>query len=78
MPFVSALTPICVVVRLANARRRPRVPAIVATGTDALYQYWLVQWLVLLAWIFGSFSSSVVLMVVLFSWVVLHVPIKVI
>ena len=37
--FVCALAPVCAVVRLASAQRRPRVPAIVATGTDALYQY---------------------------------------
>ena len=33
--FVSALAPVCAVTRLASARRRPKIPAIVATGTDA-------------------------------------------
>ena len=33
--FVSALAPFFAVVHLASARRRPKVPAIVATGTDA-------------------------------------------
>ena len=56
--FVCTLAPVCAVVRLASAQRRPRVPAIVATGTDALYQYQLVQWPVLLVWMFVSFSSS--------------------
>ena len=35
--FVSALASVCAVARLASARRRPRVPAIVAAGTDASY-----------------------------------------
>ena len=33
--FVSALAPVCAVARLASARRRPRVPAIIAAGADA-------------------------------------------
>ena len=33
--FVSALSPVCAVARVASARRRPRVPAIVAAGADA-------------------------------------------
>ena len=33
--FVSALAPVCAVARLANAQRRPRVPAIVVAGADA-------------------------------------------
>ena len=32
--FVSALTPVCAVARLASARRRPRVPVIIAAGAD--------------------------------------------
>ena len=32
--FVSALAPVCAVARFANARRRPRVPAIDAAGAD--------------------------------------------
>ena len=32
--FVCALAPVCAVVRPASARRRPKVPAIVAIGTD--------------------------------------------
>jgi len=32
--FVSALAPVCVVARLASARRRPRVPVIIAAGAD--------------------------------------------
>ena len=65
--FVCALAPVCDVARLASARCSPRVPAIVATGTDALYQYRLVQWLVLLAWIFGSFSSSDIAIAIKFN-----------
>ena len=33
--FVSVLASVCAVARLASAQRRPKVPAIVATGTDA-------------------------------------------
>ena len=33
--FVNALAPVCAVARLASARRRPRVPAIIAAGADA-------------------------------------------
>ena len=32
--FVSALAPVCAMVRLASARRKPRVPAIDAAGAD--------------------------------------------
>jgi len=32
--FVSALAPVCAVACFANARRRPRVPAIDAAGAD--------------------------------------------
>ena len=35
--FVSALAPVCAVTRLASARRRPIVPASVATGADVLH-----------------------------------------
>ena len=35
--FVSALAPVCAVARLASARRRPIVPASVATGADVLH-----------------------------------------
>ena len=35
--FVSALAPVCVVTRLASARRKPRVPAIVAADADATH-----------------------------------------
>ena len=35
--FVSALASVCAVARLASARCRPKVPAIVATGTNASY-----------------------------------------
>ena len=35
--FVSALASVCAVTRLASARRRPRVPAIVAAGADATH-----------------------------------------
>jgi len=56
--FVSALAPVCAVARLANARRRPIVPASVAAGADALHYYRFKQQVVLLAWIFGFFSSS--------------------
>jgi len=57
--FVCALAPVCAVARLASARRKPKVPAPVATSANALYQYRLQHEMVLLAWIFGSFSSSV-------------------
>ena len=57
--FVSALAPVCAVARLASARCRPRVPAIVAAGADASHWYRLKQQLVLFARIFGLFSSSV-------------------
>ena len=33
--FASALARVCAVARLASARHRPRVPAIVAAGADA-------------------------------------------
>ena len=33
--FVSALAPVCALARLSSARRRPRVPAIIAAGADA-------------------------------------------
>ena len=32
--FVSALAPVCAMARLASARRKPRIPAIVAAGAD--------------------------------------------
>ena len=35
--FVSALAPVCAVARLVSARRRPIVPASVATGADVLH-----------------------------------------
>ena len=35
--FVSALAPVCAVARLASARRRPIVPASVATSADVLH-----------------------------------------
>ena len=57
--FVCTMTPVCAVARLASARRKPKVPALVATGANALYQYRLQHEVVLLAWTFGSFSSSV-------------------
>ena len=57
--FVCALAPVCAVLRLASARRRPKVPAIVATGTDTSHYYRFMQQVVLLVWIFGMFSSSV-------------------
>ena len=34
--FVSALAPVCAVARLASARRRPRVPAIVSVPVGAV------------------------------------------
>jgi len=39
--FASELASVCAAAPLAGAWRKPRVPAIVATGTDASYQYWL-------------------------------------
>ena len=57
--FVCALAPVCAMARLASARRKPKVPALVASGANALYQYRLQHEVVLLAWTFGSFSSSV-------------------
>ena len=45
--FVCALAPVCVVARLASARRKPKVPALVATGANALYQYRLQHEVVL-------------------------------
>ena len=35
--FVSALAPVCAMARLASARRKPRVPAIVAADADATH-----------------------------------------
>ena len=35
--FVSALVSVCAVARFDSARRRPRIPAIVAVGADASY-----------------------------------------
>ena len=59
--FVSALAPVCAVARFASARRWSRVPAIDAAGADVSYLYRFKQQVVPLAWIFGLFSSSVLL-----------------
>ena len=56
--FVCALAPVCAMARLASARRKPKVPALVATGANALYQYRLQHEVVFLAWTFSSFSRS--------------------
>ena len=45
--------------QLFGAWRRPKVPVVVTTGTNVSYQYRLQHELVLLAWTFGVFSSSV-------------------
>ena len=37
--FVCALAPVCAVACLASSQRKPKVPALVATGANALYQY---------------------------------------
>ena len=37
--FASELAPVCAAASHVGARRRPRVLVVVATGTDASYQY---------------------------------------
>jgi len=56
--FASQLVLVFEAAQLSGVWRRPRVLAVVATVTNASYQYRLQHELVLLVWIFGSFSSS--------------------
>ena len=56
--FDIQLVPVFDAAQFSSAWHRPRVLAVVATGTNASYQYRLQYELVLLAWIFGSFSSN--------------------
>jgi len=56
--FAGQLVLVFDAAQLSGACRRPRVLAVVATGTNASYQYRLQYELVLLAWIFGSLSSN--------------------
>ena len=66
--FARQLVLVFEAAQLSGVWRRPRVLAVVATGTNASYQYRLQYELVLLAWIFGSFSSNAMTRKSCYQW----------